>query len=87
MQIRLDGNIEGTKVFFIISLILVECRHLEQYNKKQKGQKVCRRNKSFFGLRGRGGNRRLLGAEVFVVRKGLGVPKGYSGRKTNIFYT
>ncbi|MCI8743164.1 MAG: hypothetical protein HFG63_11170, partial [Lachnospiraceae bacterium] len=26
--------------------------------------------KSFFGLRGRGGNRRLLGAEVFVVRKG-----------------
>lgn len=76
--------------------------NLPRLGRKQKGQKVCRRNKSFLGLHGRGGNRRLLGAEVFVVRKGLGVPKGrrcgilvttnvvpagYSGRKTNIFYT
>lgn len=47
---------------------------LEQYDKKQKGQKVCRRNKSFFGLRDKRGNRRLLGAEVYVVRKCTSAP-------------
>jgi hypothetical protein len=85
---------------------------------KQKGQKVCRRDRSFLGLRWVGetegtedvqkkqkffwasrgwGNRRdrrfteetevFWGFAVIVQREEMGVPSGYSGRKTNIFYT